>query len=230
MNWRLVIVWSIKLALAAFVLWLGYRWLHGFEQVYAKGDPNAVVNSFFKFLLVGGIIVAIFFLDLVMGLSNRMTNVIMPQVDDVELRPEYSEAEARARQGKYEESIALFRKVWKKYPNDVNAHVRIAEILCQHFQQYDGAVVELKAALEKKVKPETWAFLANRLADIEAEYRHDYVAARDALQQVMLKFPNTSHATSAMARVRALNDKEAHDLRPQRTRLKLPQKPDTGSS
>ena len=229
MNWRLVIVWSIKLLVAAVVLWLGHRWLQGFEQVYAKGDPNAVVNSFFKFLLIGGVIVAIFFLDIVMGLSNRMTNVLMPQVDDVELRPEYSEAEARAREGKYEEAVVAFRKVWEKYPHDVTSHVRIAEIMSEHLQRPDDAVTELKAALAKTTKPETWAFVANRLADIQVEYRRDFAAAREVLQQVMLKFPNTSHATSAVARVRALNDKEVHETRAPREKLKLPRKPDAAA-
>src|SRR5437773_652765 len=99
MNWRPVIVWCIKLALVALVLLWARHWLRGFDQVYATGDPNAVVNAFFKFLLVGGIVIAIFFLDIVTGLSNRMSSFLMPEVGGVELRPEYSAAEARAREG-----------------------------------------------------------------------------------------------------------------------------------
>jgi len=221
MNWRVVTIWVAKILFALLVLWLGHRWVGEFDQIYATGDPYAVLNSFFKYILMGAIVIAIFFFDIVTGLGDRFSNFIMPQMDNVEVRPEYSTAEARAREGRYKEAIVEFRKVWEKYPNDVNAHVRIAEIQSRQFQRFDEAVRELHAGLAKSNKPEQWAFVANRLVDIHVECLHDFVAARETLQQTIIKFPNTKFAEAATARVLALNDKEIHQSQPARGPLKV---------
>lgn len=222
MDWEAIGKWSVKLVLAVILLWLGWGWLRNLDEVYqGNSDPNLILSYFFRILGLGGLLIAIFFFDIVGGVGNRMVNFIFSNSGSVELRPEYSIAEARAREGKYEEAIAEFRKVWQKFPNDVNAHLRIAEILCTHFQRYDEAVAEMRAALEKKSKPDTWAFLANRLADIQAEYQHDFVAARETLQQILLKLPNTKYAEAAGARGRALDEREAHLKSGERPRLKI---------
>lgn len=221
MNWRVVIVWSIKIIIALVILWMARRWLHGFDQAYSSRDPYAVINAFLKYIAVFGIILAIFFLDIVTGISGRMTGFLFPEVGDVELHPEYSIAEARVREGKYREAINEFRKVWNDYPNDVMAHVRIAELLCQYFQKYDEAVTELRAALNKKCKPEAWAFVANRLVDVQVEHLHDFVTARETLQQIILKFPSSRYCEAAKARVLALNDTELHEQQPVRPPLRV---------
>lgn len=225
MNWRVLAIWTVKIALAAVVIWIGKRWLADFDKVYAAGDPFAVMTLFGRYLLVGAIVLGIFAIDIVFGIGNRVAGMIFPEVDDVEVRPQYSVAEARAREGRHQEAIAEFRKVIEKYPDDVNAHVRIAEILCNHFQRHDDAVTELRLALAKPGKDETWAFLANRLVDIQVEHLHDYVAARTTLQEILLRLPDTRYAEAAHARVLALNDREAHEHLPPRPPLKVPDRP-----
>lgn len=226
MNWRLLAIWTVKIALAAFVIWMGKRWLADFDKVYAEGDPFAVMSLFARYLLVGAIVLGIFAIDIVFGIGNRVAGMIFPEVDDVEVRPQYSVAEARAREGRHQEAIGEFRKVIEEYPADVNAHVRIAELLCHPFRRYDDAVTELRIALAKPSKDETWAFLANRLVDIQVEQLHDYIAARTTLREILLRLPNTRYAEAARARVLALNDREAHEQLPPRPPLKVPVRPD----
>ena len=205
------------------ILWFARRWLLGIEKVYNAGDGLTVVGAFLKFTFVCAVLFVVFFFHILTAVSERMTGFLFPEVNNVEVRPQYSIAEARVCEGKYEEAISEFRKVWDEYPNDVNAHVRIADIQCQHFKHNDEAIRELRAALAKKCKPEAWAFVANRLVDVQVEYLRDFVGARETLQQIMLKFPSSRYAESAMARVLALNDKEAHGKKPPRQPLKVPE-------
>lgn len=226
MNWRVMIVWTVKLLAAALIVWWGRHWLVGIKDVYEAGNPYAVMDAFLKFIAIAGLLLALFLFDLVLGVGNRVAGFIFPEVDDVEVRPQYSRAEARASEGHYEEAIAEFRKVIEEYPDDVNAHVRIAEILCRHFQRYDDGIAEIRIALEKDIKPEQWAFLSNRLADIHVEYRRDFVAAREALQEILIKLPDTKYAAKARERVLALNEKEAHERLPPRPPLKVADHPE----
>jgi tetratricopeptide (TPR) repeat protein len=228
LNWRVPIVWGFRLLTFALLIWSGGRWLRGFDSVYATGDTFTILNYMMYLLAICVIGVGLFFVNVFFRFGNSLAKMFYPDDDQVELHPQYSVPEARVCEGKYEEAIVEFRKVWNDYPHDVNAHVRIAELLCQHFQRYDDAVRELRAALEKRCKPEAWAFVANRLVDVQVEYLRDFVSARATLQEIILKFPSTKYAESARARVMALNDKEEHVKQHPRPRLKVPDTRDDG--
>jgi len=217
-GWKL----AIKIVIGLFLLALGWHWMQGMdEELKGMPDPNLVLSYIFKFFIIITLLIVIFFWDIVHGVGGRLSSLLFSDSSSVGVRPEYSIAEARVREGKYEEAIEEFRKVLKKHPNDINSHLRIAEILSTQFRRHDEAVMELQGALKKHCGPDTWAFVANRLADIQVERLHDYVAGRNTLQQVVLKFPNTKQATSAAARVLALSEKEANEKRGSSSRLKL---------
>lgn len=127
------------------------------------------------------------------------------------LRPEYGRAEAFYKKGRYAESLAEYRKVFEKYPEDVYARVRIAEILIKHLQNPTDAATELEAALPHTRKGENRAFLLNRLADVCLENLHDHDRACAALQRVVSDMPNTKWAAQAEDRIAALTRKQRGD-------------------
>jgi tetratricopeptide (TPR) repeat protein len=215
MNWRRAAWIGIKVFAGLMVVWLTYAMIVMALQHPVKYAPLLLIG----FILLMGILGT-----LMLGAGNRAASFYYAHDEDsIEVRPQYSVAEARVREGKYAEALIEFDKVLQQYPNDTTGHVRIAEILCRHFQRYDAAARQIRLAMENQTKPDTWVFLSNRLADIQVEHQLDYAGARDTMQQVILKYPGSSYAEKARARVMAINEKQLHANVPQRTRIKLPQ-------
>lgn len=121
------------------------------------------------------------------------------------LRPQYSRAEALYHQGDWTNALAEYREVIKQYPEDVYAHLRIGEMLLQHFYDPEGAIQEFHSALEHSVKQEQRAFIRNRLADLYVEQLRDFEKARHHILQILEEMPNTRYAQLAQKRLVALN-------------------------
>jgi tetratricopeptide (TPR) repeat protein len=214
MNWRRAVWSGIKIFLGLAMIWLAYATIVLALQHPVKYAPLLAIGFLLLMAILG---------KLILGAGNRAASFYYAHDEDsIEVRPQYSVAEARLREGKYAEALIEFDKVLQQHPNDTTGHVRIAEILCRHFQRYDAALRQIRLAMENQTKPETWVFLANRLADIQVEFQHDYASARDTMQQIILRYPESSYAQKARARVMAINETELHGQIPKRTTLKLP--------
>ena len=174
-----------------------------------------------------GLLTTIFLILLVAGLGFWFTvRVLAPWVGEkigaaftgmngqATMRPQYGRAEMFYQKGHYAESLAEYRKVFEQYPEDVYAHVRIAEILIQHFQNPTDAATELEAAVPHTRVGENRAFLLNRLADVCLENLHDYDRACAALQRIVQDMRNTKWSAQAEDRIAALGRKQKGDLAP----------------
>jgi tetratricopeptide (TPR) repeat protein len=144
-------------------------------------------------------------------LGNALTGA---RANGIIMRPQYGRAETFYKKGHYAESLAEYRKVFEQYPEDVYAHVRIAEILIQHFKNPTDAATELEAALPHTRKGENRAFLLNRLADVCLENLHDHDRACAALQRIVEDMRNTKWCTQAEDRIAALTRKQKGGLTP----------------
>ncbi len=106
--------------------------------------------------------------------------------------------------GLYDLAVGDFQDFLSKYPNDPRAaegHLRLGDAL-KNLKKYDLAETEYDIVLQKYPESDTSraALLKKGLALAE----HDQQQAIATLNEVVKKFPNTSEATSAQAKLREL--------------------------
>ncbi|MDW8343997.1 MAG: tetratricopeptide repeat protein [Verrucomicrobiae bacterium] len=133
--------------------------------------------------------------------AERFSQLGLPTDDQLEVRPQYSIAEARAAQGRYHDAIAEFRRVIEQHPNEPFPHIRIAELLHDKLQNPDAAIAELQIALQKAQTDDAFAIIANRLADWLLQHRHDIMGAKSVLQAICTRYPSSRHARAARERL-----------------------------
>src|SRR5262249_16367951 len=105
-QWYLVRV-AVGVVLTLIWGWSGMRFL----GIHLRGnDIGGQLTAVAWFILNGGILFVIVGLPMLENLGDRIGGLFMPSDDSVELRPDFSIAEARVKQGRYEEAIAEFRK------------------------------------------------------------------------------------------------------------------------
>src|SRR5438876_10832316 len=118
------------------------------------------------FLLYGFLLFALFGPSTITKVANHFMGLYWPDDSKFRVVPEYSIAEARVKQGRYAEAIDEYRKVIEQFPDDVYAHVRVAELFVERFNDPKSAEIELLAAVEKAKVEDAFAFGAQRLADL----------------------------------------------------------------
>jgi len=128
----------------------------------------------------------------------------MPSDASFEYHPDYSVAEARVKEGNYEEAIIAFQKYMEQFPHEITPHIRIADIQMDHFNNLDGAISELKIALTKAKSADGFSIASFRLADLYLNQRHDSRAAMDCFHDVQRQFPGTRQAAAAFQRAERL--------------------------
>ncbi len=134
--------------------------------------------------------------------------------DGTPARPEYSTAEARVKAGRYEDAVAEYRKVIERYPDDIYAHLRIAELALQHLRDPNLAGVELTSALAKATTPDGVVLASHRLADFYQHTLHDVPRAIEVMRQLQARLPETKHALGAQQRIESLEQVRAGNAPP----------------
>lgn len=121
--------------------------------------------------------------------------------------PFYAMAEAKKKRGRYDEAIADIRVQLADFPNDMQGHMLLAEILAEHKGEVDEAVELLEYfVVECDPGAVNGSFVLNRLADFHLKYRKDPAMARQCLQRVQYEFPGTEQADKAAQRIAHLQD------------------------
>lgn len=125
----------------------------------------------------------------------------------MEVRPQFSIAEARVKQGRYAEAIVEYRKAAAQFPGEVTPHLRMAELLLERCDDPEGAIAELEAAMGIATTDDASAMIRHRLADLYVAQRGDRAAARRLMEEIQQQFPNTKHAKAAAERLGRLEGK-----------------------
>lgn len=157
-------------------------------------------------ILVVGLGVAIFIGRPLAGwIGEKWGNFFwMPSDGSMDVHPDFSLAEAQVRQGHYERAIEVFRDYIVRFPKELTPHIRIADLLVEHFQDYAGAIEELKQAIAKTHAEEATALLFQRMADLHLAHHHDTASAIACLQEIQKRFPNSPRGTAAAERAAGL--------------------------
>lgn len=138
--------------------------------------------------------------------------------------PLFSIAEARRKQGRFEEAEAEVRRQLELFPGNFRAQMLLAEVQAVDRQDLAGATQTLEALLEQPGHaPKNLAFALTRLAEWQLRFRDDRDAARVALERIVQRFPETPEAHTARQRIAHLTPPEMLAQAKARPRLEVPQ-------
>ncbi|HUI07741.1 MAG TPA: hypothetical protein VL486_12130 [Verrucomicrobiae bacterium] len=152
-----------------------------------------VIYGFLLFLLFG--------LPLIRRAGDRVSKLFWPDDSHFRIVPEYSRAEARAKEGRYPEAVDEYRQVIAEHPDDIYPHLRIAELALDHLHDVKLAELELRSAVAKATGPDSTALAANRLADLYQHALHDPARALEVVKQLRERLPGTKQARLAEERI-----------------------------
>jgi len=173
--------------------------------------------GFGRALLLAGIVAVVAFAIgrfLIKLLGERAGKLFSPGDSQFRVVPEYSRAEARAKEGKYLEAVDEYRRVMVEHPDDIYPHLRIAELAVGHLNNVKLAERELGAALAKATGPDSIALAANRLADLYQDTLHDPAGALKVVKQLRERIPDTKQAKLAEERIAILEKAASGALPP----------------
>lgn len=160
------------------------------------------------FILFGIVMMTIWLPSILSGAGNLVAGLFWPSDKNFRIRPEYAVAEARAAQGRWEESIAAFRADIGKFPDESFPHIRIAEILVDRFKDRQGAIAELLTALSKAKSEDSFCLIARRLIDQYLADPADHAKAHELLRDIQGRYPETKHAKASAEMARRLNGED----------------------
>ncbi|MEI6084450.1 MAG: hypothetical protein WCS70_09135 [Verrucomicrobiota bacterium] len=156
----------------------------------------AVVVGIVAFLVIG--------IPAMRKLGGGAGGLFYPAGDGRPVRPEYSVAEARAKDSQFAAAVAEYRKISAQYPDDVYVHIQIAQLAAEHLDDIATAEVELLTACAKAKSPDTLVLAHNRFADLYQFKLQNPARAIEIMEELRTKLPGTPAAQRAEERVAAL--------------------------
>jgi hypothetical protein len=155
-------------------------------------------------LFCGLVVFAIVLYPMLHKIGGKTSGLFMPSDEHMRIVPEYSVAEARANEGKYQEAVDEYRKVIAKHPEDLYPHLRIAELALNHLGDHNLVEMELLSALGKAEGEVSIVMAAGRLADFYQLTLNDPARALEVMKRVREKIPGTKRADLADERIAVL--------------------------
>ena len=141
-----------------------------------------------------------------------------------ESRPMYARAIARMKLGKYEEAESEVIEQLEKCEQDFEGWMMLAELYATQFHDLGEADRTIRGLCRQSGVPSLQISMAlHRLADWHLKSGNDPVAARSALEEIVLRLPGTHFAHMAQLRCRQLpaSRQEWHDQQKPKT-LRMP--------
>ena len=195
----LIVKWILTALVVGWILW----------QIDAFGNSPA---SWYHVVvgLIGGLVLAAIWRRSIASVVAKPFSALYDGGDvEVEPQPYYSVAEAKRKLGKYNEAIAEARKQLARFPTDLTGQMMIAEIQAQHLNDLPGAEVTIhRLCAQPGHAPRNLAHALSTLADWHLKYTLDRDAAREDLQQIIARFPETDLALAAQERIAHLASME----------------------
>ena len=188
----LIFKWLLTALVGGWVIWKA--------ELFKNSEANwyhVVVT------LIGGVILAIVWRRSIGALIAKPFTSLYDGGDvEIEPQPYYSVAEAKRKQGKYTEAITEARKQLARFPSDLIGQMMIAEIQAQDLNDMPGAELTIqRLCAQPGHAPRNIAHAFSTLADWHLKYAQDREAARQDLQQIVERFPDTDLSLAAEQRI-----------------------------
>jgi tetratricopeptide (TPR) repeat protein len=181
-----------------------FRWAISVMNGAGGFRPDLAFEIMIALLFYGVFLFLLFGRSTITKIADQFTGLYWPDDSHFRVMPEYSVAEARVKQGQYAAAVEEFQKVIVQYPDDVYAHLRIAELAVEHLHDLKLAELELISAVSKAEGKDTTALAAGRLADFYQTTLQDPARALAVMKQLRKKIPGTKQAKLAEERIAAL--------------------------
>jgi outer membrane protein assembly factor BamD (BamD/ComL family) len=121
---------------------------------------------------------------------------------EIDPQPVYSTAQAKRKRGDYAEAVAEIRRQLERFPNDYEGQLMLAEIQAENMNDLPGAEVTVhRLCAQPGHAPRNIAFALNTLADWHLKINQDRDAAREDLEQIIARMPDTELAALAAQRI-----------------------------
>lgn len=150
-----------------------------------------------------GVILSILWAPHIAGMMAKpITAAIDGGNEEVEARPLYSIALSRRMSGRYEEALKEIQAQLEKFPRDFEGLMLSAAIAAENLNDLPRAEVIVQRLVNLPgLPPGQLAGALNSLADWQLRFGQDPEAARQALEQIMQRLPDTSMAAMAQQRL-----------------------------
>lgn len=188
---KLLVKWVVTGICAGLIGWLASG-SGPFGAVYAVliSVPFAIVLAFIWGPHIGRM------------LASPITSAMDGGGEEPDPVPLYSTAEALRRRGKFRESIYALQEQLQKFPTDFTGQFMLAEIQAENLNDLQAAQTTIHRICEQKNhSPANVMFALNSLADWYLKYAQDPEAAREPLEQIIRRLPDTEFARTAANRI-----------------------------
>jgi len=147
---------------------------------------------------------AMFIIYLLPAITDKATNAVLGSNEEVEPDPLRDARAAQAR-GDYDEAIAVYLSVTNEDPENSMPWIEIAKIQHDKLDDPDAAIFTLHNALNSQVwEMDDAAYFMQRLSEIYIEDKNDPESGVKILQQITETYPETSHSTTALQKLREM--------------------------
>ena len=205
----------LRIAIAAII---GTFLLRSAGRIYNNAgawDLGAAMEILGIALVFGAVLFLLIGIPLLQQLGEKTTHLFMPTDENFPVVPQYSVAEARVKEGKYQEAVEEYRKVIVEHPDDVYPHIRISELAVEHMHDLKLAETELLAGQAKAVQEDAVALIAHKLADLYQHQFHDPQRGLDVLLGVHGKLTNAKHVKRTGERIESMQQSVESNQLPQ---------------
>ena len=188
-----------------------FKWIITLPVVGLMGISIPMLGPFGPFLIVFcAIILSILWTPhIAAAIFKPLTSLYDGGNVPPEPRPAYSVAQARQKQGRYQEAAIEIQGQLARFPTDFQGHLLLAQLQAENLNDLGGA----EATIEQLVTqpghaPCNIAFALYSLADWHLKHGLDPDAARRALERIPELLPNSEFALGAAQRIAHLADPE----------------------
>lgn len=138
-----------------------------------------------------------------------LTGMIDGGDDHLDPAPMYSIAEGRRQRGDYQGVIGEIRKQLEKFPGDFRGTMLMASIEAEDMHDLPSAQLTVERLLESAEHPVQYVASAlHTMADWSLKYVQDVAAAREYLERIVLRFPDSPQAHIAAQRIASLSPEQ----------------------
>ena len=187
---------------------LGGIWLFVAAPNAAKGGIPALFAL--GVTLVEGLIMAITWRRNIAGLvANPIGNLYDGGTTPYEPTPVYSHAMAMRKRGDIQGALANVRKQLERFPTDIEGQLMMAEMQAENLNDLPGAAISIERICNQTDHtPRNIALALNMLADWYLKLNQDRDTARETLQRIIEKFPDSEMSNLAAQRIASLASTE----------------------
>lgn len=201
----------VRIVMAAVLGWLGLRF------IFADGtpDPGTKLIGLMLAIAYGFVLFLLFGWSFLQRVAGKFSGLYLPSDANFQIKPEYSRAEARLKVGDYVAAVAEYRTVIAQFPDDIYAHIQIATIATEQFNDLQTAETEFETACAKAGSEDAIIMTHGRYADFCQTKLNSPALARAVMEKVLVKLPGTRAAVRATERIAHLDQLIAGYVPPQ---------------